>query len=475
MNNKLLTYIFLISIFCCVINPVVLSAQQKELYTLSVDEFMGILSKFHPIIRQTDINIEVAKNELLSARGAFDPVFNYKMDRKTFDGKNYFTYQNPEIKIPTWFGIEIKTGMENNSGDFTNPEITKGVSSYLGIKLPLAKNLIIDERRALLEQSKLFITLSKIEKELLINDLYYGAINAYWNWVMEFNTLKALDSVVSINEQRFRFIKLLLLQGDIPAIDTVEAHAQLQTFIIQQQESLYRFIVASFQLSNYMWLNDTTPFEVNGQVIPVELLNNIVTGSEAVSPLLELIELTINNHPKLKKYQNKIQILEIDKKLNFQNMLPQLDLKANLLNDEYYVWKGASSQLYENNYKFGFDINIPLRFSEGRGKFRATQFKIQGAEYGLMQERLELINKLNAIYQEVLILQKQLSLASSNFKNYSILFKGETTRFSIGESSLFLLNMRENKMLESWSKLIEIQTKYLQSRAGLIWATGQFK
>ena len=156
-------------------------------------------------------------------------------------------------------------------------------------------------------------------------------------------------------------------------------------------------------------------------------------------------------------------------------MLPTLDLKANLLNDEYFVWKGASSQLFENNYKFGLDINIPLRFSEGRGNYKAIQFKIQETEFGLIQERLELINKLKTVYQQIMTLQKQMELANSNLENYTRLFKAEETRFSIGESSLFLMNIRENKMLESWFKLIEIQTKYLQSRAGLIWVTGQFK
>ncbi len=475
MKLKLFANIFLLTVFSCILNQGSLFAQQKEIHTLSVEEFTGILRKFHPVIRQSDLNIEIAKNELLASRGAFDPVFNYSLDQKTFDGKNYFTYRNPELRIPTWYGIEIKTGMEDNSGIFNNPEFTKGISSYLGIKLPLLKNFLIDERRAVLEQSKLYVSLSKIDREILINDLYFDAINSYWVWVKEYNTLKVLDSIVNINEQRLRLVKLSFKQGDLPAIDTVEALAQLQNFNIQQQETFYKFKAVEFQLSNFLWLDDSTPLELNGKIIPVENLRKIIAEIDEVPVLEELIAITSSSHPKLKRYQNKLQILDIAKKLNFQSMLPRFDLKANLLNDEYYVWKGASSQLYENNYKFGFDINIPLRFSEGRGKFKATQFKIQETEFGQMQERLELVNKLKTNYQLFLTLQKQMELANSNFENYSKLFRAEETRFKIGESSLFVLNMRENKMQESWFKLIEIQSKYFQSIAGLFWAAGQFK
>ncbi len=48
-----------------------------------------------------------------------------------------------------------------------------------------------------------------------------------------------------------------------------------------------------------------------------------------------------------------------------------------------------------------------------------------------------------------------------NLENYTRLFLAEDTRFKMGESSLFLLNASENKMLEAMFKLIELQAKYL--------------
>jgi hypothetical protein len=56
--------------------------------------------------------------------------------------------------------------------------------------------------------------------------------------------------------------------------------------------------------------------------------------------------------------------------------------------------------------------------------------------------------------------------------NYTRLFVGEETRFNIGESSLFLINSRENKVLEVVQKLIEYKTKYFKGYQAVYWAAG---
>jgi hypothetical protein len=101
-----------------------------------------------------------------------DKAFYIANDQKTFDGKNYFFYSNPELKIPTWYGIEIKGGLENNYGDKLSGENTFGKSSYVGISIPLLKDLIIDKRRSDLAQSKILVNLNQEERQLVVNDLF---------------------------------------------------------------------------------------------------------------------------------------------------------------------------------------------------------------------------------------------------------------------------------------------------------------
>jgi outer membrane protein TolC len=50
--------------------------------------------------------------------------------------------------------------------------------------------------------------------------------------------------------------------------------------------------------------------------------------------------------------------------------------------------------------------------------------------------------------------------------------KAEETLFRNGESSLFLINSRENKVLETERKLIELKAKYYKTIYALQWSTG---
>ena len=98
----------------------------------------------------------------------------------------------------------------------------------------------MDKRRAVLQQAKIFKEQSEAEQLNTINDLLYDAYTAYWNWVKEQQVYAVISNAVKINEARFELVKIGYRQGDRPAIDTVEALTQLQTFQYLQSESWVR-------------------------------------------------------------------------------------------------------------------------------------------------------------------------------------------------------------------------------------------
>ena len=75
-------------------------------------------------------------------------------------------------------------------------------------------------------------------------------------------------------------------------------------------------------------------------------------------------------------------------------------------------------------------------------------------------------------YNEVLNLQKQIDIYERAYNNYVRLFTAEQLKFSLGETTLFLLNSRETKVLEAQQKLLELKTKFYQAFASLNWAAG---
>lgn len=462
-------------LFASSLSWVTASGQSDSLRVLSQDAFLEIVRTYHPVARQGNLMVDRARAELTAARAGFDPLLYSSAERKVFGGTTYYDWMHTELKIPTWYGIEFKAGIEENLGDLLNPDITVGQSSYLGVSVPLAKNLVMDKRRAVLQQARVFREQSKAERLLLINDLLFDASYAYWNWSREYLVYRVLTDAVTVSDVRFGLVKLGYRQGDRPAIDTTEALAQLQSFILARNDAWLRFRNAGLELSNYLWRANDTPFYLPNVVVPDTSWNQRDLANMPLPVLDQLLQVAVENHPKLQSFDFKLQMLDIERRLKFQDLLPLVNVNYNLLNKGYNVFKDASWPYYENNYKFGFDIGLPLRLSQGRGQYRAAKIKIEETNLDLVQTRLAIENKVKFYFNEVAVLQSQIAIAEDNYENYLKLFRGEDTRFRIGESSLFLLNQREVKVLETRQKLVELKTKLLTSYISLQWATGQLR
>lgn len=464
-----LLFTLLLPVFCMAQN------QAADTAILTPEDFINIVKKYHPVIKQADINIEKAKAGIVVARGGFDPSVYLNSEQKTFNGKYYYQYTNPELKIPTWYGIEVKAGLENNGGQYLNSESSGGKTSYVGVSVPLAKNLVMDKRRATLQQAKIFKLQSESERLNISNDLLYEAYANYWNWVKEYQLYQILSDAVSVNETRFELVKIGFRQGDRPAIDTIEALVQLQSFQFLQNESWVKVKNAGVELSAFLWLPNNNYYQLNEQVKPDSKWQLQNTRDVPLGILDDIIYTARLTHPKLKIFDFKLQDLEIERKLKFQSLLPTVNVKANLLNKGYDVLKGVGPGFYQNNNKFGIDIGMPLRLSEGRGAYKMAKLKITETNYATSLQQQSIENKIRNYYNELAGLQKQINIYEQAYINYQTLFRGEDTRFKAGESTLFLLNSRENKVLEALQKLTELKAKFYKTQVAVQWAAGQLR
>ena len=441
--------------------------------SLNAEQVLYLVKKFHPIVRQTQINIEQSNADILIARSAFDPVLTHQMNAKTFDGTNYYNQITPEIKIPTWYGIEVAAGLEDLSGNRLDPSHTIGQTNYIGISIPLVKNLLIDKRRAALQQSKLLSGMATIEQRAVINDLCIQALEAYWNWVNAFQNYEVVKNNVTISSQRFIFVRNAYRHGERPAIDTIEALTQLQGFQYQQNQQWLAFQNAGLNLSAFLWKENNVPYELPIDIKPATGWESEVKISQFNLELNSLLDIAQKMHPYLAMYDIKLDLLDIDKQLKFQDLLPKVDLKYNQLGKGFDLSQTlGNGPLFENNYQYGLKVEIPLRLSQGRGDYKKAKLKIEATELDLSQKQWMISLKVKTYYNELNTLKNQIALQSSNYSNCLALVKAEEKRFENGESSLFVINTRENKALEVLEKLIDLKTKYYKTIYALQWSAG---
>ncbi|MFM7357664.1 MAG: TolC family protein [Sediminibacterium sp.] len=439
---------------------------------LSLPNVLEWVRKYHPVARQAVLITERADAELTAARGAFDPVVGYDVNRKTFDGQNYYNYSNGELQVPFAAPVTLRTGLENTRGLFANPELSIGRMSYFGIEVPLANGLLIDKRRAALQQAKLMKTMSVQDRLAQVNDLLLETYAAYWRWAgaWEINQLITQFSINAAN--RLQLVRINWQNGDRSVMDTVEAYAQLQQIKLLQSEAAMKLNNMALELSYFLWQADDQPVRLADNLQPEIAL---FRGRAINAPLEELLATALDDNPMLNAAALKVSSMEIDKKLKFQQLLPYFSVKANVLNNNYSVFSGWESGFLQNNNRWGVGFSMPLFFRQGRGEYKRAQIKLKESTIELSAKRWQTENKIRYYYTEFTRQWEQLQLTDQVQTNLRQLLKNEELRFSQGESSLFLVNSREIKWLESLQKQTELRVKYLISAYQVQWAAGTLR
>lgn len=463
MKSNQIHYILLL-----VLLPFTLCAQN----TISIRNTLDLINQYHPIAKQADLKVDMSKAALMSVRGAFDPAFYLNNEQKTIDGKNYFYYSNPELKIPTWYGIEVKAGFENNYGDKLSAESTSGKSSYLGVSIPLLKDVLIDKRRSDLAQSKILVQLSKEERQLLLNDLYLDGASSFWQWTYAFQKQQLFSNIMSNAKNRFDFIKKSFVSGDRAAIDTVEGLLQLQNIMNLQSQAWAEQIEEQSKLSNFLWDAQQQPYELNERVIPDSSWLKIDLNKIELPSLLQVIEEASMSHPKLKALEFKTDMLQVERQYKVQNLLPTFRVNYNFLNKGYQFSNPINQSLYSNNYKAGVQFGLPLFLRQARGDLKQANLKIELQKEEVKQVKLEIENKIKKYYAELVAFKNQQVLTNISVDNARKLLDAEFQRFEIGESSLFLVNNRELKYIELLLKSYELKSKFFKTLVALNWAKG---
>lgn len=439
---------------------------------LSLPAVLDWVRQYHPVARQAVLITERADAELTAARGAFDPTVAWDASRKTFDGKNYYNYSNPELQIPFAAPLTVRTGLENTRGSFTNPEMGTGKMSYFGIEVPLGNGLIIDKRRAALQQAKLMKTMSVQDRLSLLNDLLLETYAAYWRWAGAWEINQLISQFATNAANRLQLVRINWQNGDRSVMDTVEAYAQLQQIKLLQSEAAMKLNNMAIELSYFLWQGNDQPVRLGDNLQPEIVL---FRGRALNAPLEELLANALNENPILNAAALKVSSMEIDKKLKFQQLLPYFSVKANVLNPNYSVFSGWENNFLQNNNRWGVGFSMPLFFRQGRGEYKRAQIKLKESTLELSAKRWQTENKIRYYYSEFTRHWEQLQITDQVQSNLRQLLKNEELRFSQGESSLFLVNSREIKWLESLQKQTELRVKYLIAAYQVQWAAGTLR
>ncbi|MBD3861919.1 TolC family protein [Olleya marilimosa] len=451
-------------LFIAIIVPIALQSQTLD--SLSYAEFLGYVKQYHPVAKQADLLLESGQASLMKARGGFDPKLEADFNEKDYKNTEYYERLNATFKVPTWYGIDLKANFEENTGYYLNPENTvpdDGLFSA-GIGFSLGQGLLMNKRMADVKKAKFFKAQTQAERNLQVNQILYDASIAYFDWLQAYNETKIYERFLENASIRFEGVRSSVLAGDKAGIDSLEAGIVVKNRSLELEQAKVKLLKTRLEASNFIWLNNT-PVDINQTVSPMTTLEEDIDVALGINTIQSY---NVDNHPKLLALGSKIDGLDVDRQLKANKLLPVIDAQYNFLSET----PDQANSFNASSYKATINVAFPLFLRKERGDLKLSKLKLQDAQFTFADTQLQIKNKIEAITQELESYKTQNNLIKTIVADYQTLLSAEERKFSFGESSVFLINSRENKLIESQVKAIKVNNKFNVTKAKLFNSLG---
>ncbi len=436
---------------------------QDTLYQIDLESFILQVRENHPLSFIARNYILQAEQFTITSKGAFDPQAVAQINQKYYDGKTYYSTLSTGVKIPTRFGVQFKGMVDWNRGEYLSPEDvtpTNGLG-LLGVEVQLGRGLLTDEQRTQLKRAQNALLMSEVERNIALNDLLYEAGADFISWQESYNQMLLAQDMAGFAKNRFDQIKEKVFAEDRPAIDTVEALAIYTQRLFELNQKTVLEQNARLKVESYLWDQGLAPLFFDSNVNPAVLTIQQITITQAAE---------LDETPLLQAYDYKLTDLNYERKLKIEQLKPQLSLNYNFLQDA----QSPLSNYSLNNYKWGGTFYMPIFLRKERSSLEMTKLKIENTKYEQQLKQRELNIKQQQLFNEWAAQIEQSSQLETISESYKQLVEGEQDLFDLGESTVFLINMREINYINAKMKLLETQAKTIKSYLSVRYLQGGF-
>lgn len=437
---------------------------------LALDAFQKRVLASHPELAQVRNEQAQARRLITAAQGAFDPRLAASLAQKRFKDEPYYAVSDVGISVPTFVGADFKLGYERGVGTRVNPEnfTPSGGLLTLGVSIPLARDIITDERRTGLARARAISAIADADVVAQSNKLLLNATKAYADWYLAYRKYVIADSSLGLATFRLASVQARIAAGENPPIDSVEARLEVrkrQVLILEAQNDQ---LVAQLEAAAYLWGPSQLATQISITDVPVLPAIPINVGDTAA--VAAWIADAARSHPAVRKANGKIALESAEWRLNAQGLLPDVDITLSS------IASGTAGPLvrpsqWESNYKAMATGETSLLLRKERGKMQASALKVESArlERDLVQRRVTI--EIRAALNALMMVESAVQLQRDNVAAAGLLRDAEEVRFANGESTLLSVNLRERLLLDELVKLEQFNAKRIS--AGMLLTTAR--
>jgi len=423
--------------------------------------FMQLVDQHYLPLKVQRQKREIYDQKIIVADSSFDTKLTGILQDRP---KGYYdgSYKSIGLKKPLkLLGAEISAGIIQSDGILPvyEQQYETALSGEWGFKfqIPLIKNLLIDSKRYKLSKSRLEQNKSFPELELKKQKIFLDASKKYFSTLYLANTWKVLDSLVDLSQKNIEALKISVKKGDKAQIYLDEA----TQYLLKRKRNLLeiegQFAEAYKELSLYL------PNEVRKSYEDIQIydfgMNNFIQEGEKdiLNDFLSNFTTAdlIDKHPFFSINQTNLEIQELISRIAFNEGLPDLKLAishsspiGNELNSS------NNKSVLQDERKLVLSLDFPLERNLSKGKQAISIIQ----EANLKVEKRFFLDQLNQtlsqLKTQLINLNQQKKIAINEMLIAEKLMLAEKSKFQLGESDFFIVNIREQSLSEAQLKII---------------------
>lgn len=415
---------------------------------LSLEDFLARVRATHPQVRQAALARQVADADLLVARGAFDPSLSATWDTKRFKGIGYYDELDARLTIPTPWGIDFKAGWERAAGQIINPERATPSSGLLsaGISIPIGTRILTDERRTALQQAELAQGAADADLDATLARVLLSAARAWGAWAEAERRASIAADGVTLATFRLEALRRRVVEGDAAAIDSVEALAEVERRELQRLDAVAAVQSARLSLQGWLWQPDGAPDRLDPSVTPAR--DARLAGEANIAPSGDALAFLVARHPFVQQATARWRQADAQRRLAAVSLLPSASVELSGLSAGRSFGDLHLPRADGTDTKFGGSLRIPLFARQQLGRLRAAEDRSRSLLFERDRVKREVEIDAERALIELRVVDAQVARQAALLLLQERLLEAEQQRFTAGESSLLIVNLRERAVLD---------------------------
>lgn len=415
----------------------------------------------YPAILAAEQEREVAAGEQQYARGNFDP---YIKGKGAWVPEGHYPTRRFEafVNQPTYaWGTSVFAGYRYGQGHFAvydgKAETLDRGEFRAGVTVPLLRDGYVDPKRAGLWTSRLAPQIAEAsvgEKKI---EIVRSVTLKYWSWVESGHALRIARYLLKLAEDRNAGIKERVERGDLAEIE----YADNQRAILSRKSaivSLERVAQGNaIELGFYLkGLTDAPDIAPDAAVPPLP-----EPAPEREHVLEREVDEALGRRPDIARIVAQQEQLKIELSLARNQVVPELDFTAMVAKDLGH----GPERLEPLEVELGLVLDVPLTARSARGK--RAQVTAKRAKLSLQAAVLR--NRISADINDAMVAEatarERLGLARTELSLARRLAAAERDAFLLGNSTLLVVNLREQAVADAALKEVTALADYQRAAA----------